>query len=322
MSVSLRRIVSFLACSLGMFVAANTAAQDYPTKPIRLIVANSAGVPVDTIARIVSPEMSKFLGQPFVVENKPGAGQMIGYEYVAKQAPADGYTMVLVSVPVLATMPVERENLRFDPLKDLPPFVGLVEQRNVFGSSSKEPWTTFNELVANAKANPGKLNYGAASLLNRLIAEVLIRDLRLDVVYIPYSAAGPYVLALVSGEMHMGVAGETVVVPFGDKFKVLAVSGKERSTAYPNAPTFAELGYPQIPGLSYSLNVRGGTPSVIVDKLYAAASKAMQHSEVRAQFARLQYSIANETPEAAAKNLAEQVRLFSDIAKKIGIKPI
>lgn len=296
-------------------------AQDFPTKPIRFIVANTPGSSPDTVARILAPEMSKALGQPIIVENKPGAGQIIGYEYVAKQVPADGYTAAIVVVTQLATLPVLAKELRFDPTKDLQPVMGIAEGRYLFGSASRLPWKTFRELVAHAKANPGKLNYGSPSALARLTMEAFLRDLGVSVVHIPYSSTGPFYAALAAGDVQMGLVGEAQVISFGEKFRVLAVTGEQRHTAHREAPTFSELGHPKIPGFSYSLNVPLGTPRPIIDKMYAVGSRVLKLAEVRAGFAKLKLEIAEQAPDLASRTLAEQARLFGEIAKKIGLQP-
>ena len=296
-------------------------AQEFPTKPLMLIVAQSPGTPPDVGARTIAPELSKFIGQPVIVENKTGAGNVIGYEYVAKQAPADGYTLLVVTVESLASLPVTSKDLRFDPLKDLPPVINLVEGKLVLGSSAKFPWKNFNEFVAYAKANPGKLNYGSAAPTVRLASEILLRGLGADVTYVPYAAAGPYFQGMLSGDVHMGFISESAVFSMGDKLRVLAVSGDKRSVRFPDIPTFSELRHPQIPGASLSLNARIGTPKPVLDKLSSAASRALQQPELRARFAKIQYDVVDQSGESAIKKLEDIARIFADVAKKVGIQP-
>ena len=305
-------------CVLAVALA---RAQDFPTRPITLIVPNSPGTSHDLVARIIAPDMSKLIGQSIVVENKPGAAETIGYAYVAKQAPANGYTLVLALPANLATLPLTIKGLSFDPLKDLPPVIGLVEGRYIFGLSSQLPWKTFKELVDHAKANPGKLNWGTSSPLSRLTTEALLRDLGLEVVFIPYGGGGPYIQALVAGQIQMGFVGEAAVAGLGDKFRVLALTGAQRSARFPEAPTFIELGRPQIQGLTFSLNTAVGVPRPALDKLHSVASRALRQPEVRASFSKILFDVVEQAPEAAAKSLAEQARLFSEIAKKSGIQP-
>lgn len=295
--------------------------QEYPARPIRQIVPTSPGTVTDSVARILAPAMSKQLGQPIVVENKPGADSIVGLEYVARQVPADGYTTAVISVGILATLPVLVKDLRFDPTRDLPPFIGVAEGQFAFGSSPKLQWKTFREMVAYAKANPGKLNYGTPSTGIGLLMIALLHNLGLDVVNIPYKGGGPYMQALASAEIQMGFVAETAAQGFGEKFRVLAVTGPRRMASFQDAPTFTELGLAQIQGQSYSLNASSGTPRQALDRLHAASSFALQQPEVRTQLAKLKLEVLNEGSEAAAKRLAEQARFFRDVAREVGIKP-
>ena len=304
-----------------LFGAAVVHAQDYPTKPIRYVVPNTPGVIVDIVARVMAAEMTKTLGQPMVVENKPGGNYVVGFEYVAKQAPADGYTVVSVLVPSMAILPVTARGLSFDPLRDLPPVIGIAEGKYVFGVGAAQPWKTLAELAAAAKAAPGKFNFGESSPPVYLLAELLLSGVGASVTHIPYSSGGGYLGALIAGEVQMGFVGEGSAIGFGEKFRVLGVTGTNRSPAYPNVPTFRELGHPSIPGLSLSLNVRAGTPKAATDRLAAAAQKALQTPEVKAQFAKLQLEVTGQSADVAAKALADEAKMYSDVAARIGFKP-
>lgn len=312
---------SLTAAFAAAFMSAPAGAQDFPNKPLRIIVAESPGTTTDIVARVMAPEMSRLLGQPIVIEQKLGAGSLIGLEYVAKQVPADGYTSVSVSVTSLATLPLTVKDLRFDPLKDLPPYIGLAEGRLVFGTSPKLPWKNFKELVTSAKATPGKLNYGASSPQVRFPMLMLVQDLALDVVSIPYSAGGPYLQALVAGEVHMGFMGEAAAIGFGERLRMLAVTGDKPSVAVPDIPTFTQLGYPQVPGVGYSFNLPAQTPRPIVDRLNAAASRALAHPDVKGGLAKLRLDILDDSADTSAKKLAEIGRNYAGIAQKMGIQP-
>ena len=315
------RICSLLLLSALLFSSATAIAQAYPSRPVRFIVPNTPGTVSDLVGRIMSPEMSKALGQPIIVENKAGAGQVIGLEYVAKQMPPDGYNIAVVSVSTMAIMPVTVKDLRFDPLRDLPPVIGLVEGRYLLGSSSKLPWRTFAEMVAHARSNPGKLNYGSPSTGVRLPTEAMLRALNLNVVHVPYNGGGPYLNALVAEEVHMGLVAESQAVSFGERFRVLAVTGGQRLAALRDVPTFAELGLPQITGLSFSLNVASGTPRSVIDLLYGAASRTLQLPEVKAQFVKILMEVTGSSPDAAARSLAGEAKVFGDIARDLGLQP-
>lgn len=312
---------SMVLGAAGALAPIMAGAQDFPNKLVRIVVPNSAGTILDLLSRIMAPDMAKSLGQAVIVENRPGANNIIGLEYVAKQAPADGYTIVTATVSVLATLPLLAKDLRFDPHNDLPPLIGLVDTRSTLSASAKMPYKNFRDMVTYAKANPGKLNYGDPSPAVRLVMEIILRESGLDVVRVPYAAAGPYQQAVAGGEIQMGILGEAAVATWGDKINVLAVTGVNRLPSLPNTPTFAELGLPQVPGQSTSMNVRAGTPKAAMDKLYSAAVFALSQPEVKAQFTKLQSDISIETPEVAAKKLAQQAKMFGDVAKSAGIQP-
>ncbi len=308
-------------CALAMLVGATAWAQDFPNKAVHFVVPYSAGTPPDVITRLMAAEMAKTLGQPTIVDNKPGADTVIGYEYVARQAPADGYTVAISPVSNLALLPVVAKDLRFDPIKDLPPFISLGEGKLVFGVSAATPWKTFQEVIATIKANPTKWNYGSASVLLRFPVLVLIQDLNLELTHIPYSSAAPYYRALAVNDVQMGFLSEGGALTMPDKFRVLGVTGEQPSTVFPNAPTFAKLGYPQLPSNIFAFSVRSGTPRAVVERLHASASAALKLPDIKTRFSGLQFDIINDTPRMAEEKLAAQAKLFGDVAKKMGIKP-
>ena len=295
------------------------AAQNFPTKAIRFIVPSTPGTSSDVVARVLAAPMSRILGQPIVVENKAGAEMTNAFDFVAKQMPADGYTLVTASSTNLAMLSLNAKDLRFDPLSDLPPVIGVVETRLVVGSSSVVPWKTFAEFVTHAKGNPGKLNYGASSPSIHLLMEMIVRKTGLEIIHIPYTGGAAYIQALAAGsDIHLGSISEPIAVGLGERFRVLAVTGEKRSAKMPGVPTLAELGFPKIPGLPYSVNIRAGTPAPIVQKLYAAATQSLQQADIRALFEKGNYVVTNEGPEVAAKALAEQAVLFADLFKQFG----
>lgn len=316
-----KRIGRLLLVAIGAGFAAPGIAQEFPARPIRYVVPNSPGTAVDMVARLMAPEMSRVLGQSVVVENKPGANETIGYEFVAKQMPADGYTIVIAAVSSLAILPFTVRELRLNTLADLPPLMNLVEGRYFFGSPSTAPWKSFAEMVAHARTNPGRLNYGGANPTVRFWKEAIVRELGIDVVYVPYREGARYLQALAAGEVQMGAMAESSAMTLGARFRPLAVTGSARNPAYPDVPTFRELGLSQIGGINYSLNVRAGTPKPVMDRLHAAASAALKQPEVKTALAKFQLEIVGDSPEAAARVLQDQGRLFADIAKKAGIVP-
>ena len=308
-----------LMAAIGLSVTGLSIAQEFPSRPLRLVAANSPGSAVDLIARIMGPELSKSLGQPVVVENRAGAASIIGYEYVAKAAP-DGYTSIIANRLELATLPLIAKDLRFDPHKDLVPIIGLSEGRLVVASASSLPWKSFAEFRNNARANPGKLNSGGSSAVVRLISEQVFREAGIKLTFIPYSNTGAYAQALLTGDLHAGITSESVAAGMGDRVRMLAITGAQRLDTMRDVPTFAEVGHPNIGGVSHSINVPLRTPKAATDKLHAAASRALQQPELRAQFAKIRQDIVEQSAEVAAKKLEEEVRIFAEVAKSTNMQ--
>jgi len=316
-----RSLIAGAVLAASALAGMSTAsAQEYPSKPIRYIVANSPGTLLDLTARIISTEMSKTLGQPMVVDNRPSADSIIGYEAVAKAAP-DGYTVGSILVGDLVILPLIRSDLRFDPVKDLPPVIAIAEGRFLLGSAASVPWKTFNELVTEVRANPGKYNFGTSSVIGRLYTEVILRDLGLNMVHIPYKSGGEYLRGMVSAEFHIGFIGESALLNFGEKARAVAVTGQTRLGTFPAVPTFAELGQLKTRNNAFSMHSPVGLPKPIVDKLVAAATQALQLPEVKAQYAKIRLEVVGAGPEAAARSMADTAKLFTEIAKSVGIKP-
>jgi tripartite-type tricarboxylate transporter receptor subunit TctC len=309
---------------LGAILVLSTGtalAQGFPNKPIRMIVPTSTGATADFLARILAPEMSRILGQPVVVENKPGANQIIGLEYIAKGAPADGYTIGVVGIDGVILLPLTTKGLRFDPMNDLVPIAGLAEGRYVMASPADRPWKSFDELVDYAKSHPGKLNYGSSVHQVRFPVLLVKEQLELDVVHIPFSSGAAYLTAILSGILDFGVVGENSARTMGTRGRILAMTGQKRSAANPEVPTFAEIGFPQAKGPAYGLSVRAGTPKAISDKLSAAAASALGKPEIRAAMSNMLLDPSEDKPEMFARKQFEQAKLYADFAKGIGLQP-
>ncbi|MBS0546449.1 MAG: tripartite tricarboxylate transporter substrate binding protein [Proteobacteria bacterium] len=309
-----------LAAALCVATVQSALAQSYPNKLIRFVVPYSPGTSPDIVARLLAEEMSKTLGQPIIVENRGGADGAIGMEYVLHQ-PADGYTVLSGITSNLAILPLTAKNLRFDPLKDLPPVIGAVEGRYVFLSPAAVPWNSFEELVAHAKAHPDKLNSGSPTPQVRMSNQELFRGLGVSITDIPYSSGGPYGTALLANEVQMGFISTSSAISFGARVKILAVTGETRRPPFNNVPTLKELGRPDLPGLSFTLNVAAGTPAPVVATLHDAAAKALALPALRKRFEDQGFDVLAESAEDATRRLADQSRFFSDAAKRAGIKP-
>ena len=318
------RAVLRLASAACFVHAAPSPAQDYPGKPVRIIVANAPGSVLELAARILAGDLVRSLGQPVVVESRPGASGIIAYEHVIKQSPADGYTLALCASELI-TLPIFIKDLSFDPLRDLPPISLVAEGVSVVFTRYDAPWTDYKSFVSYVRANPGKANYGTAPFgLSRLIAELVRQKNELDMIFIPYkggtAATTPAVL---SGEIQLSVFSEALEPYVKDRrARALVIASSRRVASLPDAPTFAEVGVPEMPpGFVFAVQGRAGLPKPVVDRLNAAIVAAAQSNEVREQLARVKLYAVSSTPDAALKKLAEQASLFAAVAKKAGIQP-
>jgi tripartite-type tricarboxylate transporter receptor subunit TctC len=314
--------------TLGFLIAALTActsivsAQDYPNRPIRLIIGSGPGSTTDLVARLLADSMSQQFGHPVVVEGKPGAGGLVAADYVTRSVAPDGYTLLL-SPNDIASYGTFMKGLEFDPLRDIPPISVVAEGSQLVTTNSMVPFTTFKEMVAYAKANPGKLNYASSSAQS--LATIVFEDIRqkegIDIVMIPYKgASAQWRPALLVNEVQLTVNGERSALGDGDKVRVLAATGDTRLAAFPNAPTFTELGYPELVGYSFALHAPARTPKPVVDKLYAAVQIALKQPQMREKLTQFGLQILGLSPEESARKLAAESETVAAIAQKAGIR--
>lgn len=292
--------------------------QEYPAKTVRLVVPSGPGNPQDIVARTLAQELTRLIGQPVVIENKPGAGQLVGYEYVARQAPADGYTLAIGLLETMA-MPLSTKDIQIDLLKELVPIISIGSGRLLLAIPSTQPWRSFNDLVSNAKASPGKLNYGYMSQSSSFLLEIILRDLGLNVVAIPFGGnSGAYAQAMTQGSVQMTIVSESTFKSFGDKVRAVATTGEQRNPAMPDVPTLGELGFPQIVGFSFALFAPAATPRAVIDKINSATARSLQQPALRATFAKMGLDPARDTaPAAVSKSLSDLSRMFVQIAGKM-----
>lgn len=312
--------VATIALGAAVSMAGGTShATTFPAKPVRLVVANGPGVFVDTVARAFVDEMAKQLGSTIYVENKSGAQGLIGYEHVARDAAADGHTMVIFTVTDVALAPLAIKDLRFN-VSDLQPLIAIGGGRLTLTSPATAAWNTFAEFLAVAKATPNKYNYGWSTYAYQAPMLALTADLGVEMTSIPYGSGPAFVQGLMAGDTQIAMTTETLSST-NNKLRPLAVSGKERSAVLPNVPTLAEIGLPNLPGWTLALAVRRGTPKEAVDALYNAAFKAKQQTSLRERFSNLKVELAPEsesTPEAVSKSIRDQAAYFSGVLKKTG----
>ena len=315
---------ALLALVLGALNPFAAQAQEYPSRQITLMVHLAAGTVSDLVFRAVGTQMAKTLRVPVVIENRPGAGGMIVYEHVVKNTSADGYVLASSTNSNLS-LPIFVKDLRIDPVKDLLPVAIMAEGALSITSPVAAPWSSMGEMVAYAKANPGKLNWGtsgAASVANLNMEAVVMRD-GLKITNIPYQGGNNMArLALYANDIQLLVQteAETLQDTRSGKVKALATSGDRRRPAFPNVPTFAETGFPQLVGVWWALNVKSGTPRPIMDRLNAAATFAVQQPEVKEFFDKNGIYAVEMSVDAALKKVDDVARSYADIAAKAGIK--
>lgn len=315
--------MTFALLAMLAVTAGGAWAQGFPNKPVRIIVPGTAGSSSDSTARIIAPDMGKHLGQTVVVENKPGANSVIGSEYVANQVPADGYTLLLSSVTGLVSLPLITKDLRFDPVKDLPPVIGLTSGAFVWLTANTLPWKSVPEQVADVRAAPGKFNWGSGDPATQLLGDTIMRQLGIhgDTVYVPYPAPGAFTRAVAAGEIQLSITAQSAAATILDRVRILAVTGDKRQARMPEVPTFSELGLPNVPGLNWALHVRSGTPEAVINLLHQAASQGLKNPEVIARYAKLTMDIADLGPAAAAKVVGDTYRVFAEASRAAGVKP-
>ena len=302
-------------------------AQPYPSKAVRMLIPFAPGGASDFVGRIMQPKMSELLGQPIVVENRPGAAGNIGAETAAKSAP-DGYTLFLGNVGSIAINPGVYPNLSITPLRDLVAVSQVVDVPSALIVHPSLPVNSVRELVDYAKANPGKLNYASpgSGSLDRLEMELLRKLERLDMVHVPYKGgAGPATAGLMGGETHLMFATAASAMPGikSGRLKPLAVTSAQRMEQLPSAPTVQEAGYPDLAASSWQgIFVPAGTSREIVERLHSVLQQVMKAPEVISRLrnggAEVQTSAS---PAAFAQYVAAETERWARIAKEANATP-
>lgn len=321
LATRIRRCFLFLCLLAGSVPAVH--AQDFPNRTIRIIAPFAAGSVSDLIARAVASGMTGNLGQPVIVENRTGASGLVAYEFVAKQAPADGYTLALGSASLTSHRAFTLSD-RFDALKDLPPITILAEFVQMLAVPASSGWKSLDDLIAYAKANPGKLNFGTPGLQTpqTLVAELIKQKFQIDVVVVPYRGGGGEISsAVLSNQVQFAVFVESMAQTAGEKVRLLGVSGPRRLVAYPTVPLFSELGLPEISSVHNTLNARANTPKAVVDKLYAAAKSALDMPDIRSGLTKLGLYPVGSDPDSSYKTIETVMNANADIARRAGIRP-
>ncbi|NPC58291.1 tripartite tricarboxylate transporter substrate binding protein [Caenimonas sp. S4] len=295
----------------------------YPTRPIRLVVVFPPGGGTDVAARIVAPKLAERLGQPVIVDNKPGMGGGIGIDYVVK-SPADGYTLVLASSGGLTALPHLYKKLPFNPQTDLAPISTFCVSPLVLVAGPGFQGKNVRDLIALAKQNPGKIAYGSGGngTATHLAGELFEAMSKTDLLHIPYKGSGPALVAAIGGETALVFGDMGTVRPHlaSGRLRALAVLGKSRTSTAPEIPTLAEAGLPGYEAEGwFAVMAPAGTPDAIVNKLNAALVSVLDSTEVKARLSTAALETAFSTPAELRKKMEKDSAKWGKLIREYNI---
>jgi tripartite-type tricarboxylate transporter receptor subunit TctC len=313
------------ALLLMLVFAGQALAQSYPSKPIRLVVGFPPGGAADFVSRAFQEPLGKALGQPIVVDNRPGAGSSIAAEHVAKSAP-DGYTVLIASPSSILVNPVITPKAGFQPLKDLVPVSKVSSSPLILAVNPAVPASSVKELIAHAKQNPGKLNFATSGngSAPHLAAVLFVRLAGVDMVHVPYKGGAPAVQSVLAGDTQLSFATPPSVLPLvqAGRLRALAITSRAATPLIPGVPGMAEAGLSDYEiGFWYGFFVPAGTPPDIVRRLFEATSQVVNAPETGRILAREGTETAGSaSPEEFARFLAEDAKLWARLVKESGAK--
>jgi tripartite-type tricarboxylate transporter receptor subunit TctC len=319
----IRHAAAAMACA-GALLTTGAVAQEWaPTKAVRIIVPIIGGTN-DIIARIVAPELQKVFGQPVVVENRGGGGGNIGADMVAKSAP-DGHTLLVGYNGPIAINVTLFKSLPYDPLKDLTPIILAVTAPQFLAVHPTMPVKNVAELVAYAKANPGKLSYASVAVgsASHLTMEMLKSAAHIDIVHIPYKGSHPAVVDLIGGQVNASflVPGNILEFVKDGRARVIASTGQKRFDATPEVATMIEQGYPDFVALTWiGFLAPGGTPRPIIDRYNKEIARILNLPEVRARLDQMQMDLMAGPPEQFSQLIRSEIPRWGKVIKDTGAK--
>jgi tripartite-type tricarboxylate transporter receptor subunit TctC len=317
----MRTVIAGLVLALGM---APAFGQNYPNKPIRILIAQAPGSATDVISRVVGNRLSEALGQPIIVEARPGAGGAVGTEAAAKSAP-DGYTLFMANNSTHGSNPAVYPKLPYDAVNDFAPISFVASVPYVLVVEPSLPVNSVQELIALAKSRPGKINYASAGngSTHQFCAELLKSTAGIDVVHIPYKGSPPGIAAVLAGEVSLMFANLTDVgsqIKSG-RVKPLAVTTLKRAELLPNVPTMVEAGVPDFEITSwFGLLAPAGTPAPVVSRLNAEMVKVLARDDVKSTLGAQGLDVRSSSPEQFAAHIKSEIARFTRIARTAGIK--
>ena len=310
---------------LMVFAASGPVCAQYPSKPIRLVLGFAPGGAADAVSRAIGDPLGRLLGQPIIIDNRPGNGSSLAAELVAK-APADGYTMLIASPSSQSVNPAINKNLGYVPERDFAPITKVSSSPLVVAVHPSLPAKSIPELIAFAKKNPGKLNYGSSGngSAPHLGAVLFSRVAGVDMVHVPYKGGGPAVQALLAGDIQLSFATPPSVLPLvlAGRLRGLAVTTRHASVSVPGLPGMEEAG---LPGYDltfwYGFFVPAATPPEVIRKLFTATTQVLQRADVKSILAREGTDVVgSKSPEDFAAFLREDAKLWQQLVKDTGAK--
>lgn len=311
--------INLIGLAAMLVSASSSFAQQYPTKPLRLVHSFPPGGSTDLLARTVSQKVQESLGQNILIETRPGAGTNIGAEYAARQE-ADGYSLYLGIDATMVMNPWMTPKPNFDPIKDFAPISNLAVQCVMFVGSNKAPRKSLTELIAFAKSNPGKLTISGSNVLTQLLGAQLKALSATDIVYVPYPGAPQQSQSLLAGDIDMAVVG---VIPYATYIREgrmigLATTGAKRDARLPDMPTVREAGYAGLEGCNWlALFAPATTPRAIIDRLNAETVKALASPDIRERLATSGMEASSTTPEVLATMVKNDLAKWGPIIKAV-----
>jgi len=321
----MRRLLPLVLAAVALLPAAG-AAQDYPAKPIKIIVPFPAGGPNDIIARAVGQRMQEICGQTVTIDNRGGAAGMLGVDAVAKAEP-DGYTVAITSAGSLAIAVSLQEKMPYDPVKDLKPVTLVARVPEMLVVATSVPAANMKELVALAKAKPGSLNFASTGVgsMPHLASELFKLSADIDIVHVPYRGAAPIMNDLLGQQVQMVFLDLPILLPQiqAGKIKPIAIGAMERAATVKDVPTTIEVGYPQIQTDNwYGMVAPVATPAAVVAKLNRIAVDAMHSEEVKQKLAVQGVIVSPTSPEEFAAFIKSEIAKWGKVIAAAGIKPI
>ena len=314
-----------LACATALTTAITTpaVAQTYPAKPVRIVIAQAPGSATDVVSRLITNKLQETMGQPFIIDARPGAGGTLGTDIAAK-SPPDGYTLMMANNSTHGSNPALYAKLPYDAVKDFAPIIFVAATPYVLSVHPSLPVTTVKQLIALAKNRPGQLNYASAGngSTHQLSGELLKTMAGIDMVHVPYKGTTPAIAALLGGEVSVMFATVTGIQPQikAGKARGLAVSTAKRSPMMPELPTVAET----LPGFEmlswFGLLAPVGTPPAIITRVNAETAKALALPDVRAGLTAQGFEVMAGTPERFGDYIKNEIVKITKIAKTAGVK--